>query len=97
MTDTTSETAPAAAQEQTGVNYQEWKNPDNWGGPKFLSVYFSKKDNRVWVPKAIKYTGWTLNLAHKGGILWLVGICVGIIAIMMALTAVIITSLLTWM
>ncbi|MFH0954385.1 MAG: DUF5808 domain-containing protein [Verrucomicrobiota bacterium] len=81
---------------QDQLNEEQWKSPDNWGGPKFLSVYFSKKDDRVWVPKAVKYTGWTLNLAHKGGILWLVGICVGIILIMMGLTTIIITSILAW-
>ncbi len=50
----------------------EWQDPQNWAGPKFLSVYFSKKDTRVWVPKQMRWTGWTLNLARTAGVVWLV-------------------------
>ena len=71
---------------QQEINHAEWLNADNWGGPKTLAVYFSKKDTRVWVPQQKPSIGWTLNLAHTGGVLWLVGICVGIIMVMVAVT-----------
>ena len=67
-------------------NEAEWESPENWGGPKYLAVYFSKKDSRVWVPQQKPSRGWTVNLAHAGGVLWLVGICVGIIFIMVLVT-----------
>lgn len=75
-----------ADQNQKAVNAAEWNSADNWGGPKYLAVYFSKKDSRVWVPQQRPGHGWTVNLAHTGGILWMVGICVGIILVMVALT-----------
>ena len=58
---------------QKEINMSEWENPENWGGPKWLSVYFSKKDTRWWVPKQIPWMGlWcpkaTPNLAHIGGL-----------------------------
>lgn len=71
---------------QRGINQVEWMSAANWGGPKALAVYFSKKDSRVWVPQQKPSVGWTLNLAHTGGVLWLVGICVGIILVMVGLT-----------
>ncbi len=64
----------------------EWDNPDNWGGSKMLTVYFSKKDPRIWVPKRVTSSGYTVNLAHAGGVLWMVGICVGLLAIMVTIT-----------
>ncbi|WP_256377982.1 DUF5808 domain-containing protein [Paraferrimonas sp. SM1919] len=54
--------------EQAEINQCEWGNPENWSGPKWLGVYFSKKDSRIWVPKPVAYTGWTLNLAHSSGV-----------------------------
>jgi uncharacterized membrane protein len=71
---------------QQEINNAEWASADNWGGPKALAVYFSKKDSRVWIPQQKPAIGWTLNLAHTGGVLWLVGICVGIIMVMVAVT-----------
>jgi uncharacterized membrane protein len=81
-----SEQKPEVLAAQQEINHAEWVNERNWGGPKALAVYFSKKDNRVWVPQQKPSIGWTLNLAHKGGVLWLVGICVGIIMIMVGLS-----------
>ena len=52
-------------------NQMEWKNPDSWGGPKWMAVYFSKKDTRICVPKRIPWMGWTINLARTGGVVWL--------------------------
>ena len=71
---------------QKEVNLAEWNNQDNWGGPKTLAVYFSKKDSRIWVPQQRPAIGCTLNLAHTGGVVWLVGICVGIIFLMVLMT-----------
>lgn len=45
-------------------NKDEWKNPANWSGPKWLALYFSKKDTRLWVPKKNPMMGWTLNFGH---------------------------------
>lgn len=55
--------------DQKQINRKEWENPDNWGGPKWISVYFSKKDSRTFVQKQIPIMGWTLNLAKTSGVL----------------------------
>lgn len=54
--------------DQKAINQAEWENPDNWGGPRWMSVYFSKKDSRTWVPKQIPWMGMTLNLAKTSGV-----------------------------
>lgn len=66
---------------QEEINQKEWENPDNWGGPKWFSVYFSKRDTRTWVPKQIPWMGlWckkaTPNLAHAWGMLSLFSVFV---------------------
>jgi len=63
---------------QVEINRREWRDPDNWSGPKWLSIYFSKKDSRTWVPKQIPSMGWTVNLGTKAGIWWLFGVFIGI-------------------
>jgi hypothetical protein len=80
------EQKPGILTGQQEINHEEWIKADNWGGPTALAVYFSKKDDRIWVPQQKPSIGWTLNLAHKGGVLWLVGICVGMILFMVAVT-----------
>lgn len=55
--------------DQKAINRAEWENPDNWGGPRWMSVYFSKKDSRTWVPKQIPWMGMTLNLARTSGVM----------------------------
>ncbi len=55
----------------------EWENPENWGGPDWMAIYFSKRDSRILVPKRLPWMGWTLNLAQDGGVYWLVGLLVG--------------------
>ena len=80
------EQKPEVLAKQQEINHAEWLNAENWGGPKALAVYFSKKDTRVWIPQQKPAIGWTLNLAHTGGVLWLVGICVGMIVVMVALS-----------
>lgn len=63
---------------QESINQAEWENHDNWTGPKWLSVYFSKRDSRVWVPKQIPTLGWTINLGRPAGVAWLVAIIIGL-------------------
>ncbi len=53
---------------QEELNEQEWRNPNNW---KLFSIYYSEYDSRVWVPKRIKWMGWTLNFAKKQSYIWL--------------------------
>ena len=57
--------------DQQTINEAEWADPNNWTGPKWLSVYFSKRDSRVWVPKQLPGLGWTINLGRPGGVAWL--------------------------
>ena len=54
------------------INQAEWQNPLNWSGPKWLSVYFSKRDTRILVPKQIPWAGGTLSLGRTAGMVWLV-------------------------
>jgi len=58
---------PHNSVEQQAINEAQWNNPANWTGPKWLSLYFSKKDSRAWVPKQLPALGWTLNLGHPRG------------------------------
>lgn len=69
---------------QETINETEWKNPANWTGPKWLSVYFSKRDARVWVPMQIPALGWTVNLGQRGGVFWLFAILIGLPLMVMA-------------
>jgi uncharacterized membrane protein len=64
--------------DQKELNHAEWTDPHNWSGPKWLSVYFSKKDTRTWVSKQIPAMGWTINLGKTAGVLWLVVFMVGL-------------------
>ncbi len=65
---------------QQAINQSEWMNPANWTGPKWLSVYFSKRDARAWVPKQVPALGWTLNLGQPRGVAWFLGLVGGIVA-----------------
>ena len=76
--------------DQADTNRTEWQNPENWGGPVWMSVYFSKRDDRVWVPKQIPWMGFTLNLAHTAGVLWLVGLLT--FAVVVPVTAVLLVE-----
>lgn len=60
------------------ANLAEWENQENWSGPKWASVYFSKRDTRTVVPKQLPWMGWTVNLARTAGVFWLMGVLVGI-------------------
>ena len=69
---------------QDDITEAEWRNPDNWGGPKLISVYFSQRDTRTWVPKQIPWTGWTVNLAKTAGLCWFYGIAISAVLLVFA-------------
>ena len=77
--------------EQKEINRTEWSNPDNWGGPRWISVYFSKRDSRTWVPKQIPWMGWTLNLAKTRGVLLFLLIIIGLFMIPLITTIVVLS------
>ncbi len=56
------------------IQQAEWENPANWSSRGPFGVYFSKRDPRIWVPKARPGLGWTLNLAHPLGTAWMLGL-----------------------
>ena len=64
--------------DQQTIKQAEWTNPNNWRGPRWVSVYFSKRDSRVWVPKRISAFGWTINLGRPGGVAWLFALALGL-------------------
>ncbi len=59
---------------QEEINSAEWKDPLNWAYPRWLGIYFSKKDTRSWVPKPTPVLGWTVNLGQPKGVAWGLGI-----------------------
>ena len=61
---------------QDEINKAEWENLDNWSDSK-MSVYFSKKDTRLKVPKKKAWQGWTINFAHPSGIRLLLSLTIG--------------------
>ena len=63
---------------QSEINKEEWQKEDNWGGPRWGAVYFSKKDKRIFVPKKIRWMGYTFNLAHTPGVLLFISVLLGI-------------------
>ena len=84
----TTHTDMTSTDDQKQINEREWANPDNWSSPSSLSVYFSKKDTRTWVPKQKRMQGWTLNLGRTGGVLWLFFIIVLVAIAPLAVAAV---------
>jgi len=59
--------------DQHSINQEEWNNPDNWSGPKWMRLYFSKRDCRTWVPKPNPRLGKTINLGSNAGAYWFLG------------------------
>lgn len=55
---------------QQDSNQQEWENPTNWSGPRWMGIYFSKRDTRTWVPKSKPILGWTLNFGQPMAVIW---------------------------
>ena len=52
--------------QQNEIDQSEWENPNNWS-----SIYFSKRDSRMVVPKKNPKHGWTINFAHPVGARWI--------------------------
>lgn len=72
---------------QDETNKAEWEKPENWtAGSKWLCVYFSHADSRTFVPKRIPSMGWTLNLAKRKGVAWLVACIVVPVMITLLIT-----------
>jgi serine/threonine protein kinase len=80
--------APGSASNQSAINETEWNNPRNWTGPKWFSVYFSKRDSRAWVPKQIPALGWTVNLGNSRGAFALFAIVAAIFLLLTGLAGV---------
>jgi uncharacterized membrane protein len=53
---------------QDELNDLEWGRPDNWTS---LGLYRCARDPRILVPKRNPVLGWTVNIAHRGGRVWL--------------------------
>lgn len=49
---------------QDDINDAEWRNPANWSGRGLIGIYGSRRDMRLFVPKAHPMMGITLNCAH---------------------------------
>lgn len=52
---------------QAEINEREWADTSNWT----FGVYNAPRDTRVWVPKPVRWTGWTVNFAHRMAYVWL--------------------------
>jgi hypothetical protein len=50
-----------------------WEDPANWTA---IGLYRSADDPRWWVPKRQPWMGWTINIAHRGAVLSLIGLMV---------------------
>lgn len=70
--------------DQHAINDSEWRNPANWPGSRWLSVYFSKRDSRAWVPKQVPALGWTVNLGQRRGVGWFLGLMSAVLVAMLA-------------
>jgi hypothetical protein len=57
---------------QDDINREESANPANWSDGEW-SLYFSKRDRRLWVPTRENATSWTFNFGHRNAALWLLG------------------------
>jgi serine/threonine protein kinase len=82
----------AVPAEQAATNEQEWRDPRNWTGPAWLSVYFSKRDSRAWVPKQITGLGWTVNLGNPRGAFALMAIFGAIVLVLITVPLVIVVA-----
>jgi hypothetical protein len=63
---------------QQEINQIEWAKPENWSGPKFLGLYSSQADARLWVPKRAQAWGWTINIGRRRGVALLLGILLAV-------------------
>lgn len=60
--------------DQQALNQQEWSNPSNWRGPRWMSIYCSKRDSRVWIRKRPPLLEWRIYFGNPTGVVWFVGI-----------------------
>jgi uncharacterized membrane protein len=51
-------------------------NPDNW---KWGVFYYNKLDKRIFPPKRISWTGWTVNFANPRSYLIFLGFIVALV------------------
>ena len=56
----------AEHKDQEAIDRAEWEDPSNWS-----TIYFSKRDSRLSVPKRNPKHGWTINFAHPKGARWI--------------------------
>ena len=68
---------------QSEINESEWRDAANW----HFGVYNSPRDTRVWVPKPVRWTGWTLNFAHSAAVWWLIALLAPAFAVLGAVLA----------
>jgi uncharacterized membrane protein len=72
---------------QDEINANEWDKPENWTADSmWLCVYFSHADSRTFVPKRVPSHGWTLNLAKRSGVAWLIACIVGPLLLTLLIT-----------
>lgn len=69
--------------EQRAINDLEWHQDQNWS---WLGRYSSVADSRTWVPKRKPALGWTTNVAHTSGRVWLAApLCVVLVMIALSI------------
>lgn len=52
----------AKHREAVEINEESWSNAANWRC--YGNFYCSKTDSRLFVPKRVKWMGWTINFFH---------------------------------
>jgi hypothetical protein len=52
----------AKHRETVNINEESWSNPTNWRCKG--NIYCSRMDSRLFVPKRVKWMGWTINFFH---------------------------------
>jgi uncharacterized membrane protein len=58
---------------------EKWhKDPDNW---KLGIFYYNKEDKRIFPPKRLAWTGWTVNFANSISVAFFVIVIIIIIGI----------------
>ncbi|MCD9096251.1 DUF5808 domain-containing protein [Luteimonas fraxinea] len=60
-------------------NARAWQDPGNWIGQRWLGLYRSADDDRLWVPKVPRALGWTVNLARPVGVIILMALVVAVL------------------
>ncbi len=66
---------------QDGVNESEWQDPANWWAGL---LYYSPRDDRVFVPKQVPSFGATINLGRPVGLAIVLAIPVLLIGLVVA-------------